>query len=471
MKTTKKIFAALLAVMMIVMMIPVTASAATTTSTYSVNITGHSDFTFTLYKVADFNVTEGTYSNFAAGAGAVKTALTTDVNGKLDSAALLTACNALSDADLSGREVDTFSASYSNSNLAAGAYYVKATQMPATYTKVGNSVFAVPYISADGSLVTDVTVNAGTKCANGEVTFNKYFTDYPNDAYIAAGLGDEVKFTIEASTAGSTEAKLQSYKIVDTMSKGLTFNDDVTVTLTDGKNGEADLALSDSQFAVTVTGTNSDFEVALDESVLKGTDFYSYSTVKVEYTATVNRDAVIAGKGNTNDAQLQYKNAAGKDATVDDEELTVYTFKIDVDKVDAADTSNKLADAEFTLYSDENCTKVVGTTTTDANGKGTFERLKPGTYYLKETKAPEGYVLNPNAVKVVVSYTVATDKTATPTLTVDGAAVSAVQVKNTRILVPQTGGMGTIMFTIGGATLIALAGVLFLVVRRKKSAQ
>lgn len=58
------------------------------------------------------------------------------------------------------------------------------------------------------------------------------------------------------------------------------------------------------------------------------------------------------------------------------------------------DVYGKLSDAEFTLYSDANCTTEVQRAVSNGNGTAYFDNLGVGTYYLKETKAPDGYANN-----------------------------------------------------------------------------
>lgn len=463
MKTTKKILAALLVVLMLAMMIPVSASAA---STYTLNVTGHADFTFKLYKVADFNVEEGTYSNFAS--DAVEDALTTEVNGKLDSAAFLTACNALTDTQL-GTEVAEFTSSYTNDNIGAGAYFVKVVEQPQTVKKAGNSAFAIPYIADNGDLVTDVTVNAGSKCDNGTLPPpTKTFSD-TQVTDRSANYGDVIPYTITTGIIGSADAKLQSYKVNDKMDKGLTFNETSLEVKLTGDAGEREL--TDTEYSVDFTAATNEFVVTLDPTNLLGTDaFYDYSSVVVTYTATVNEEATIASTGNKNEMQLIIKNNPGEEFELTPPTIpVVYVFEIDVVKVDSVDNNKKLAGATFGLYADADCTDEIATGVTGADGVFTFSGLAKGTYYVKELAAPEGYVLNPNVITVVLDYTKSGDE-AVPSITVGNDTVDQVVVENTRILVPETGGAGTILFTIGGATLIALAGVLFLVVRRKKNA-
>ena len=62
-----------------------------------------------------------------------------------------------------------------------------------------------------------------------------------------------------------------------------------------------------------------------------------------------------------------------------------------------------LAGAEFTVYSDKDCKTSVATATTDANGKLAFGFKSAGSFYLKETKAPSGYVLSDKVIELTVT--------------------------------------------------------------------
>ena len=68
-----------------------------------------------------------------------------------------------------------------------------------------------------------------------------------------------------------------------------------------------------------------------------------------------------------------------------------------------------LAGCTFELYKDENCTQKVRTGTSDSNGNIYFKRLAPGTYYVKETKVPEGYLLDNTVQKVEVKVNETTE--------------------------------------------------------------
>lgn len=500
MKTTKKIFAAFLAVMMIALMIPFSASAVA--ETYSVEITGKTGYTFTLYKVASIADAETmTYSNFAS--TDVRTALTTKVTDKaikdtngadktvtgVDVQALLTACNALNatELDASGVKVADFTSSYSNTNIAAGVYYVKVTGYPSgvSTTKVNNSVFALPYY--DGTTrKTSIEFNAGSKITDDTPTVDKKFTNSTETA-ISEAIGTEISYTLTGSVVGSKTQPATKYEFVDTMTAGLDYvADSVAVKLT--KTGSTDVRDLDADAdEFTVDYANHVLKVVLDDSVLASdSTFYNYSSVVVTYKAKLNAHAARgqktddiktfaegtanAGKNdyanstlknNINYVELNYE-ANGTSSTLVGPYLKVYTYDIKVTKVDANDNTKKLDGAVFKLYSKAGCAEadlVATSEATDANGETTFAGLKEGTYYLKETTAPAGYNLN-NTV-----FTVNVPGTDTETGIVNQTVTDSL------LVTPNTGGVGTMMFTIGGAALIACAGVLFLIVRKKKTAK
>ena len=90
----------------------------------------------------------------------------------------------------------------------------------------------------------------------------------------------------------------------------------------------------------------------------------------------------------------------GQVITMKDEKIRSY---IKVNKVDYYDHKDILKVAEFTLYEDEACTKKIRTEKTNTeNGIAVFDDLVYGIYYLKETKAPAGYELSDEVIKVTI---------------------------------------------------------------------
>ena len=113
---------------------------------------------------------------------------------------------------------------------------------------------------------------------------------------------------------------------------------------------------------------------------------------------------------------------------------------VDFTKVDGA--GNPLEGAEFTLYKDEACTvpaadldtegHPVWTAASDSNGKVSFENVRVGTYYMKETKAPSQYALDETVYKVVIEDS--RDKTRKSKITIlgDEEETSVTQIANAR---------------------------------------
>lgn len=472
MKTTKKIFAAVLAVMMIALMIPFSASAATSDA-YNAFIKGKNGFKVNVYKVATINTTTGEYTEIQGGT-AVATALKTWKNASgNDSKALLEACENATFADSKGDH--TFASDedvYNFGTDEAGVYYVKVTGQPAetSVKKKGGALFALP----EGTKTTQGSAEAPIelKINTGEVTVSKEIVGADIDTkHTTASAGDTVTFKLTASVTGSKEVPLTEYTIHDNLSDS--FRDPA---VTEVMVGNTKLQEGTDY---TVDKTNLlDIQISLTSDYLANAkkaegeegsnDFYASSDVVVTLTAIL-KDTAASGYNttdNSNSDSLTYTNTYGQTSKPGDDTVYVYTFDLPVFKYDGTTTDKTgLGNATFELKTKEGT--LINTKTTDSSGNVTFAKLAAGTYTVQETKAPSGYNLNSSEYTVVISTT------GVITVSVDGnsSEVNQVEVPDYPVTVPSTGGMGTMMFYVGGAALIACAGVLLFVLKRKKAAK
>lgn len=498
MKTTKKIFAAFLAVMMIALMIPFTASAAAPddpyTATYvcapnaSTEKDKVGDYDFSFFKIADLNKKTGEYavistlSTNAALVNAVNAAASTeksrniiaacDAIYKTSSASFGTAATTLSftSADITGKDVTLND---------AGIYYIYCTKKPAKVTNVTNSLVALPYYSNNSWVTTtdQTTVNLASKVSTSPVTVTKT-ADKTN-----VGDNDKtVTYTLTASTAGSLENKLTTYAITDTMDDALTLNESSVVVKLNATTLTKDTDYTVVKNYAYNNGTSNEtatFAIVFTSTMLNSADFYdavtadAAKTVTVTYTADLNANAASKfAQALPNTDGLYYGNNSGMNYEPG-QTVNVFTYGVNVEKVDG-NTNAPLSGAVFTVYTDAAATnelkvdgkKVIATTGTDGKANFVLEGSTKAfafdadlTYYVKETAAPAGYNINDSVFTVNIDTTKGVTQ-------VNGAAIP-----NYKPVVPETGGMGTMMFTIGGAALIACAGVLFLIVRKKKSAK
>lgn len=469
MKTTKKIFAAVLAVMMIALMIPFSASAATSDA-YNAFIKGKNGFTVNVYKVAKINTTTGEYTEIQGGT-AVATALKTWKNASgNDSKALLEACENATFADSKGDH--TFASDeevYNFGTNEAGVYYVKVTGQPAetSVKKKGGALFALP----EGTKTTQGSAEAPIelKINTGAVEVSKEIVGGDIDVkHTTASAGDTVTFKLTASVTGSKEVPLTEYTIHDNLSGSFD-----TPAVTEVKVDNTKLSTSD--YTVDAS-SQSDIKISLLESYLKaakeGTNnFYASSDVTVTLTAIL-KDTAVSGNtttANSNSDSLTYTNVYGQ-TEKSGETVYVYTFDLPVFKYDGT-TDNKtgLGNATFVLKKADGTEVATKVTSVEAGSKGkvTFAKLGAGTYTVQETIAPSGYNLNSTL------YTINISKEGVITVTVDDelSPVTTLEVPNYPVTVPATGGVGTVMFYVGGAALIACAGVLLFVLKRKKAAK
>ena len=314
------------------------------------------------------------------------------------------------------------------------------------------------------------------------------------------GIGDTVTYQLTSKVPDMTGYNSYTFKFSDTLSKGLDLKEVLSVkvgntTLTAKSTGANTYALAYDKSNRTLTVTLNDFYNSYKNRTV--------DTITVVYTATLNRDAVIGMNPNTNKAVVEYSNNPKSDGTGKSEPsiVDVHTFDFTIFKYYLKDeTQTGLANAEFELYkaneagdaADTNAkinivdegngvyrqatadeAKATGFTSakivSDADGKVLVKGLDAGTYYLRETKAPEGYnkLLSDIKVEIKPVYDETTGKLTSYSVdytyngkTTNGAAITnktdspEVAVENkTGAQLPSTGSKGALMVTLAGIVL------------------
>ncbi len=505
MKTTKKALAVFTVLMLLVMTIfsamPASASAKLDTSA-TVGFTLTCDkpgYEFTIYKVADLvNTTTDPYETRYD--SLVPEIADSVLSGSTES--ILSALDAVSTMPDTAAVIDTYLSANTNTvtydNLSQGIYYVRATNYPANVKSVTNSVFALPYYDGTDWKYSIADIELAKKIADDTPTTIKTITNSTKDNvnFTDVSLGDVVDFEIRSTTAGSSSLKLTTYTVYDNMSAGLTLNEDSFNVALLKADGTKIADVDSSYYTVTVTseseGQNTEFEVALAPGYLQKEDFYATDVyyTSVTYSATLNDASTTAFTGNPNEeVKLVYANANGVAAEIEGNTVYVYTYAIQTIKVD--EEMNPLKGAEFAIYTadeiakekaDEKYTPVaLATGTSDENGLVEFTtangediRLQSGTYYVKETKAPDGYNRYTEAIEVKVTAEYAdtfTEGTWISSAPENGVAV--VTVSDSKVILPQTGGQGMmVVYIIAGAfAVLAIAFFAFGKKRKTTSAQ
>lgn len=294
-----------------------------------------------------------------------------------------------------------------------------------------------------------------------------------NDVDVDAAAGQKVSFQLTSnvptdllnylnpkdvtppSIDGEEPGTAEKVEIAGRGEYTLTFHDKLNAMLTNSENYVVkigDTELTAEQYEVLTPADGCSFEISLDlaalykDGVIADDDIEKATPITVTYDATLSAEAVAG----------EYENEAWVTApewTTEKDIVYVNTYAIDIFKYDQANNTG-LAGAEFELKNSEGV--VISTVTSGQDGYAVIDGLDAGTYYLTEIKAPEGYVKSDTPLTIIIPKDA------------DGENVVSVNFANSQI--PHTGGTGTLMFTIGGAAIIATAGVLLLVSRKKRKA-
>ncbi|NEG56033.1 SpaH/EbpB family LPXTG-anchored major pilin [Bifidobacterium platyrrhinorum] len=316
----------------------------------------------------------------------------------------------------------------------------------------------------------------------------------------SAQIGSTVNFQLKSKVPDTSEYDNYTFKIVDTLSQGLDYNNDVKVTVGTGDDA-TELGTGD----FTPTYNNRTLTIDLSTYVKTDNDTKAGKAILVKYSATLNKDAFVGtpsgdDKGNFNSAKVQYSNGPSEENIGEStpSETHSYTFNFNLKKFYKNDQNEDkaLEGAKFQLLSSDKTTAIslvaksdnvyrpaatsdadadkVTEVETPASGNIEFTGLKEGTYYLQETFAPNGFnkLSDPVEVKIVADIDQTTG--ALKGWTVNGSAPSetvkipVVSIENKKgALLPNTGGMGTVLFTVFGVAIVALGAAWYVKSNRK----
>lgn len=510
MKRIKKFAAALLTA---IMMMTMTVTAfATENCTLTVNAKGGQDLngqTINLYKLFDVTTSQtGTDKNYAYTvntATGYKDALVSVLGGTITSTSKdEEIANAVLDlgADNSA-EVQNFANAFTAKALTSGLEATKNSRKLGTVTSyeftglvagyylvyvTGGKEIQSSLVTVDG---TTNTVNLKTEAPSITKTADKG----------TVSIGQVVKYTVTGSIPDTTGYDQYQYIIHDELSNGLDFVNDengtalgegaTAVNVTVALKGATDAGTAPTTAALDSTN-NRKMSLNLSEWVRdnqanKGKEF------TVTYYAKVNNDAEVKEQ---NKAKLEYGNNPNDTTITTPSIVKTPTYPLDVNKIKTG-TTEMLDGATFKLYRNsvetENVVKVSAVAGKDGcyvvdpssnttemvtikdkiDGKGYnlhLNGLAAGTYYLEETKAPDGFNKLTDPIKVTITKSTTEDEEKW-TLTKGDAeqAPRVITVENsTGSLLPSTGGTGVIVFA--GVAILLVFGVVVSFIRDKRKA-
>ena len=473
------------------------AASATADTNYNITVPSGDTHTYSVYQVFTGDLSEGTLSNIEAG----RNFKTNNANGK-------------SAAEAAAEIAQVPASSDNTTKLAAITPYVDLTG-PAFGEVSANTALPAPagyYLLKDKAAVTgDDAATLFIVQVNGPVTVNRKadkptFEKKVKDVNDSTGVktdwqdsadydvNDEVPFQLTATlpTNEADFAAYKTYKLVfhDQQSAGLTFKPETVVVKYEGTilNTESytlgQNPTGGHTFDITITNAKAVKDVNGSAiTVAAGGKF------TVEYTSTLNANAVIGAEGNPNEASLEFSNnpnvgGEGNTGETPTDKVIVFTYQLDINKTFNGGTPDDNDLPKFKLYKFDSTTndytidrgEVTITKTEGGKYTASFKRVDDGEYKLVETHTPAGFNTAADTIfEITAGHDVLSDN---PTLTslkinqTDGnktngtVQADVVNVKGSNL--PSTGGMGTTILYAAGAAIVLVAafGIAFAVRRR-----
>ena len=331
-------------------------------------------------------------------------------------------------------------------------------------------------------------------------------------------VGDTLTYQVDADIPhydASTNTQMVKYIITDTLSKGLDFyiegdpenNIDIIVsnfsgetkTLKPGTLETHQTTIGEEPYTY-YSVTDGDYAVSYDGKtmtlVFDYPDIMAYNNLQLNYQVKINEDAVIGVEGNHNQVDLEYTNNNKTwNTSVPEDETKSFVFGLKINKIDPnikEEDKQALQGAEFQLLRDgtpiatytfdENGDRVLNsnnglTAVTNEDGIAYLLGIDEGTYTLKETKAPNGYILPEDGLELIIdadedgnaTYTLGGKKLTEFEGIADGSVATATIENSKGFNLPRTGGAGTWMFAVGGILIMAGMATAFVKLRKKEN--
>lgn len=473
-----------------------TAMAAGTN--YDITVPSADTHTYSVYQVFTGDLSNGTLSNIKAGQNFNKN--NTASKSAADAAA----------------EIAQGTYANNTEKLAAITPYVDLTGT--AFGEVSaNTALSAPagyYLLKDKDAVTgDDAATLFIVQVNGPVTVNRKadkptFEKKVKDVNDSTGdksdwqdsadydVNDEVPFQLTATlpTNDTDFAAYKTYKLVfhDQQSAGLTFNEKSVVVKYGDKTLDAD------SYTVTENPEDKDtFDITIaDAKAVKDAEGSAITVAAggkftVEYTSTLNENAVIGSTGNPNEASLEFSNnpnvgGEGETGKTPTDKVIVFTYQLDINKTFNGGTPAENDLPKFKLYKFDSATndytidrgEVTITKTEDDKYTASFKRVDDGKYKLVETKTPAGFNTAADTLfEITADHDVESDNPRLTVLKINTTAgntttgtVTADVVNQKGSNLPSTGGMGTVMLYVAGIAVFVLAGATLVMALRRRNA-